>query len=61
MTYESITHEKKNMTTNACKTLLSMISTFVVTDKTYDTSISLYNSFVHEILSLPTILKYLVP
>ncbi len=61
MTYESIPNEKKNLTITACKTLLSMLSTFTVTDKTYDTSITLYNSFVHEILSLPTILRYLTP
>ena len=43
----------------AVKTVLSLISSYRVTDRTYDPSIALQYSFINEVFSIPTINKYI--
>ena len=59
--FDQIPQEKKQMITNVCKAMLSLVSSFTMSDATYEDSVQLYFSFVHEFFSIPTILRYMVP
>jgi len=60
--FESITNEKKRFVTQGLKVCLLLFSEYkAANQKDYDLSINLQFSFVNNILSLPTINKYLTP
>lgn len=60
--FDSILNEKKRFVTQGLKVCLLLFSEYkAANQKDYDLSINLQFSFVNNVLSLPTINKYLLP
>jgi len=59
--FESIPNERRNQVTLGVKCAHSLVANFFGSEKTYDTLVGLQFQFINDIVSLPTINKYLVP
>ena len=61
-TWDSISNEKKLFVSTGLKFCVQLFSEYKATSQAvYDLSINLQYSFINEILSLPTINRYLIP
>lgn len=61
MPFESIPNERKSQVTIGLRCALAIMSNITQSKVLLDTMVRLQYSFVHHILSLPTINKYLLP
>ena len=60
--HENISNVKKNAVTKGLTTAIRLFSEFKATsEKSYDYAIHFQSTFISEILSLPTIAKYMLP